>query len=695
MSRSSINSIRCLLLIVLIAPAVANAQATVSKWSGIGLWNAARHWDHGIPTVFTEATVHGESIVTVPDGQFSVARLDVGTESGDQTRVSLDGGHLLVRQDSLIVGESTGGDAQFTLNSGLLESVMDIFVGGATASTQRMNRSILRVRGGTMIGLSLTIGEGLGSESTFSVEGSHATAIRALEFVFLHAEADPSGRTGETTLSFEIDTHGVTPISISSRFSGLRIEHDAASHCRLRVTLSAVPPRDDITLVSSRVATRGTFTDLPEGAEIGTNYAGHAYRWTLTYKGGSSGHDVVLRNITKYAAKAPVSHTLRVPVLPSPSWYGHPVYPLSIPPGIPAFTGAEGYGAYTNGGRGGRIVYVDNLNDSGQGSLRAALESSGPRIVSFRVGGTILLQSPIEIRSPYVTVDASSAPEPGITLRRHGLEVHTHDVILRQFRIRIGDEDVHRNEKSIRYGSGDGEYALYFTDGSANAIADHLSLSWSTNKILSTTKFADRITVQWCILSEALNIDQHGYASIVGGNRVSWHHNLFAHNLGRNPRFQGAVDADFRNNVIYDWGETAGYGEFDRLNYVGNYLKPGPSTTQRPRLILNGIESVPPASLFFAGNTLEGSTKGTEDNWRATAFYFTQDIVAAPAPFPAPSISDTSAAIAYSEVLAGAGAISPTRDPTDVRIVKEVRTGTGHIIQSPDEVGPADTPSVR
>ena len=99
--------------------------------------------------------------------------------------------------------------------------------------------------------------------------------------------------------------------------------------------------------------------------------------------------------------------------------------------------------------------------------------------------------------------------------------------------------------------------------------------------------------MQWCILSEALNIDQHGYASIIGGNRVSWHHNLFAHNLGRNPRFQGAVDADFRNNVIYDWGETAGYGEFDRLNYVGNYLKPGPSTTQSPRLILNGIESRP------------------------------------------------------------------------------------------------------
>jgi hypothetical protein len=145
MSRSCVNSIRSLLLTLLIAPVAADAP--VSKWSGSGLWTSARHWDHGIPTVFTEATVDGESTVTVPDGQFTVARLDVGTESGDQARVSLDGGHLLVRQDSLIVGERTGGDAQFTLNSGFLESVMDIFVGGATASTQRMNRSILRVRG--------------------------------------------------------------------------------------------------------------------------------------------------------------------------------------------------------------------------------------------------------------------------------------------------------------------------------------------------------------------------------------------------------------------------------------------------------------------------------------------------------------------------------------------------------------------
>ena len=152
--------------------------------------------------------------------------------------------------------------------------------------------------------------------------------------------------------------------------------------------------------------------------------------------------------------------------------------------------------------------------------------------------------------------------------------VRTHDVVLRYFRLRVGDDDVRTGAHPLSYyQGGEGDYALYFIDGARNCIADHLSLSWSTSKMLSTTKGSDLITIQWCILSESLNFADHGYVSLTGGNRVSWHHNLLAHNLSRNVRFQGMVDADFRNNVIYDWGETAAYGEFDRLNYVSNYLK--------------------------------------------------------------------------------------------------------------------------
>lgn len=329
---------------------------------------------------------------------------------------------------------------------------------------------------------------------------------------------------------------------------------------------------------------------------------------------------------------------------------------------------------------------MDNLHDSGPGSLRAALQAKGPRRVQFRLAGDIVLQSAIVIRNPYLTLDGSSSPAPGITLRRHGLEVRTHDVVLRQFRIRIGDEDVRAGDPNLRYGSGDGEYALYFSEGSSNSIADHLSLSWSTNKILSTTKFADRITIQWCMLTEALNLDQHGYASIAGGDRVTWHHNLFAHNFGRNPRFQGSVDADFRNNVIYDWGQTSAYGEFDRLNYAGNYLKPGPSTIQKPLLFMNGTEVVAPGSLYLAGNVLLGSAKATADNWKGTGFYFDRSIVAASQPFPAPAVSTTSASEAYTAVLENAGATLPQRDSVDERIITEVRTGTGRIIQSPRDI---------
>jgi pectate lyase len=670
-----------------ITEAQSPGQTTWPKESG--RWIVTARWSGGVPTVFQEATVRGTSSVVIPHGSFAVARLDVGTNRGDHSRVELNGGKLLIRQDSLIVGEHTGSDGSFVLNSGSLEDAMDVFVGGATGSTGRMNRSFLTIRGGTFVGLTLTIGEGLGSDSTVSIEGSRANAISALEFVQLVPAADPSGTPGNATLAFTLDEHGVTPITISSRYSGLRLQHDATSHCRLRIALSAVPPRDDVTLVSSRVATRGTFDGLPEGGEITADYAGHTYRWTLTYRGGSSGHDLVLHNRSDYASGTPITHTRPFSSPPPPLWWNHPVFPLAVPTRQPAFLGAEGYGAFTPGGHGGRVLYVDNLNDSGQGSLRAAVEAPGARIVVFRVGGTIPLESALVVRHPFLTLDASSAPAPGITLRRHGIEVHTHDIILRQFRIRIGDQDVHRNDQNIRYAAGDGEYALYFTEGSSNAIADHLSLSWSTNKILSTTKMADLITVQWCILSESLNLDGHGYASIAGGNRVSWHHNLFAHNNSRNPRFQGAVDADFRNNVVYDWGEAAAYGEFDRLNYVGNYLKPGPSTTQKPQLFLEGTESVAPGSLYYSSNILEGNARATQDNWRATGFYYDREQLAASTPFPAPPVTMESPDAAYADVLENAGATAPGRDTIDARIIHEVQTGTGHIIDSVDAAGPS------
>jgi pectate lyase len=663
----------------------ASAEEPTSTWIGHGTWTDSQHWSHGLPSVFSDASIRKHSDLSIPHGTFTVARLNVGTENGDFVHASLNGGHLLIRQDSLIVGEYTGSHAEFDLNSGELESVMDIFVGGATGSSGRMNESKLRVRGGTLIGLSLTIGEGLGSDSDFEVIGSKAKGIRALEFIGLHANADLSGRPGRASLTFTLDEHGVTPITISSHFQGLRIDHDAKSSCNLHVNLAAPPPRDDVTLIASEAANEGEFSGLPEGAQISSVFGGNPYTWTLTYHGGRSGHDVVLHNVSSYSQRVLATYTPKRDQLPEPSWYGEPVFPLALNPGVPAFKGAEGYGAFTKGGTDGQILRVENLNDAGPGSLRAALETSGRRTIQFTVGGDIILRSKIIIRNPDITVDGSSAPAPGITLMRHGIEVRTHDVILRQLRIRIGDKDVRATDANIHYESGDGEYALYFTEGSSNAIADHLSLSWSTNKILSTTKFADRITVQWCVLAEALNLDQHGYASIAGGNRVTWHHNLFAHNFGRNPRFQGAVDADFRNNVIYDWGETSVYGEFDRLNFVNNYFKPGPSTIQKPLLFMRGTEFVGPESLYLAGNVMEDNVKLNVDNWRGTGFYFDRTRIGASQGFPSPAVVTTSAEQALNDVIEKAGANLPDRDSLDRCIVSEVVKGRGQIIQSPQD----------
>jgi hypothetical protein len=392
----------------------------------------------------------------------------------------------------------------------------------------------------------------------------------------------------------------------------------------------------------------------------------------LTYRG--AGHDLVLKTAGATARMR------ALPTPPAPLWREHPLFPLTAMTGAPAFTGAEGFGAFTPGGRGGSTLYVDNLNDAGPGSLRAALTAKGPRTVQFRVGGAIELKSAIAISEPFLTLDAQTAPTPGITLRRHGLEIRTHDVVLRHFRIRIGDEDVNLDDKDINYNGGQGEYALYIIEGAHDVIADHLSLSWSTNKMLSTTRMSDRITIQYCILSESLNFAGHGYASIAGGNRVTWHHNLFAHHNNRIVRFQGAVDADFRNNVIYDWGEGSAYGEFDRLNYVGNYLKAGPST-KKPLLFHNGVAVVAPGSLYVADNMMEGNEAVNRDNWQGMGYYwFDRKSLAADKPFPAPRVTMESARDACERVLQEAGATPPQRDKVDERIVREVRQGAGHII---------------
>ncbi len=647
----------------------------VTNWApGSGDWTETARWSGGVPDVFSRAAIHGRSEVRLPKlpAPAGVGALKFGTLSDDQVRLFIDGGELAVRRGYIHAGEADGGSAEIVLDGGALHGVSEFYLGGSGEAKVGACRAVLRIRGGSFVSRLLTIGWGQRAEATLAIEGSRPAVVHVLDYVAMGVPV--RGREPSvSTLAVTLDERGVTPVTIQSRRTGLRLaRHVPENQCRLRIALSAVPPRDDVTLVAAHVRTVGSFDDLPEGAEVRATHAGREYRWTLTYRGGESGCDVALTDARGHADDAPVTRCRELPPVPKPLWETMPARePDDVPDAPLAFEGAEGFGRHAAGGRGGPMLWVENLDDAGPGSFRAAVTARGPRVVAFRVAGVIALKSSINITEPFLTVDGQTAPEGGVTFTGGGFFVQTHDVILRHFRIRPGD------------GTRDTD-ALGFHDAQ-RCIADHLSVSWGTDEVLSITGLSDAITIQWCLISEALNREQHGFATLAGGERVTWHHNLFAHHLSRVPRFTGITRTDFRNNVLYNWGHTAGYGEFERVNYVGNYLKPGPSTTQRPPLIHAGEETVGDASLHLEGNILEGSEAVTGDNWLGVGF---EPRVRSAQPFPAPPVRTDPAGIAFERVLTHAGALPERRDATDARVVREVREGAGKIIDSTGDVEP-------
>ena len=360
-----------------------------------------------------------------------------------------------------------------------------------------------------------------------------------------------------------------------------------------------------------------------------------------------------------------------------------------------AFPGAEGFGAFTQGGRGGRVLKVTNLADAGPGSLRAAIEAKGPRIIIFETGGTIELQSPLVIRNPFITVAGQTAPGDGITLKGHALLVSTSEVIVRFIRVRPGD--ISKTETD----------SISLTAG-RNIIIDHCSASWSTDETLSVSqqmtqgeRKLDLVTVQWSIVSESLDQSvhskgAHGYGSLVrgsAGSRYSFHHSLWAHHRARLPRPGNFADAkldpqgpvfDFTNNVFYNWGgDGSGYNvdetAISRYSFRANSYRQGASS----KSALAFVESAPGAQAHFSGNFMNGVGVDTQSIVRlkrpldgyfsATAFDH-GDLEAEPA------------LQAEEKVLAKAGA-SLVRDTVDSRVIASVRARTGRIINSQAEVG--------
>lgn len=371
------------------------------------------------------------------------------------------------------------------------------------------------------------------------------------------------------------------------------------------------------------------------------------------------------------------------------------------PPGSPAapiaFPGAEGYGKYATGGRGGKVRIVTNLNDDGPGSFRDAAEAKGKRIIVFAVSGTIHLETKLTIKGE-VTIAGQTAPGDGICLADRPVGVGGDNVIIRYLRFRMGD----RHEKNEMVDGNGSDDAFGFTRRK-NIIIDHCSLSWSTDEVMSVY-MGDSTTLQWNIIAEPLNysyhfetgdtdFEHHGFGGIWGGQRLSAHHNLFAHCRNRTPRFNGVrtsqvESVDYRNNVIYNWGANNIYaGEGGTYNVIDNYYKYGPETQKSVRFRIANpgrTKEIPFGKWYVAGNEVDGSPETTADNRLGVHFdksvqQTEQEGVVVDRPFDSEPIPRQTAAEAFRAVLQKAGA-SFRRDTLDARIVNDVQQRTGRFI---------------
>ena len=334
---------------------------------------------------------------------------------------------------------------------------------------------------------------------------------------------------------------------------------------------------------------------------------------------------------------------------------------------LPSFPGAEGFGAQAKGGRGGEVMEVTNLEDTGPGSLRVAIEAKDPRIVVFRVAGTINLRASLTIMNPYITIAGQSAPGDGITLRAASpdvgalIEIDTHDVVIQFLTLRAGPPSA-GDDMMIQSSDAHDTY---------NVVVDHSSMSWGVGRDLATWYDVHDITIQWNVFSEALNCSVHpegchskgvligGYASDENKNRpgafnISFHHNLMAHNGERNPYIKAAGVVDVVNNVAYNpFGTFSHIDMMDQLspdlvNYIGNYYKPGPNTE-----VKYGIRAINAALPGQASSSREISDPSARMRILPDVNILNPDSrqFAVSVPFPSAAITTSTAFQAYDAVL--------------------------------------------
>jgi pectate lyase len=363
-----------------------------------------------------------------------------------------------------------------------------------------------------------------------------------------------------------------------------------------------------------------------------------------------------------------------------------------------AFPTAEGFGKYTKGGRGGVVMKVTNLNDDGPGSFREAATKKIPRIIVFDISGTIHLQSKLTIGAN-ATIAGHTAPGDGICLADQSVGLGGDNIIVRFLRFRLGDQ--FQKGGMVDGNGGDDAFG---GNKRKNIIIDHCSMSWSDDEVFSIYG-GDSTTVQWNLIAEPLNYsyhfetgdkdyEKHGYGGIWGGAHLSAHHNLFAHCVSRNPRFNGArlgaseEFVDFNNNVIYNWQHNSVYGGEDgRYNMINNYYKPGPSTNASvvKRIVNPSVNETKGLGVFYvAGNIVDGNEAVSNANILGIEFdakitSAQKEAAIAKQAFETLPIQIQDAKAAYFSVLNHVGA-SFKRDTLDERIIQDVVLKRGKII---------------
>lgn len=386
----------------------------------------------------------------------------------------------------------------------------------------------------------------------------------------------------------------------------------------------------------------------------------------------------------------------------------------TLPTGLPIFPGAAGFGTTTSAGRGGKILEVTSLADDGPGTLRAAINTSGPRIVVFRTGGTITLDSQLEIHEPFLTIAGQTAPGDGILINGAGVMIFTHDILMQHIRVRPGAFAATQPEVNDAIGLLGKDVGA--NDDAFNIVLDHVSASWGEDETLSSGFGAHDFTISWSLLAEALDKSRHEKGSHSAGlllsdstNCASVHHTLLAHNAFRNPLLSGGGRHDIVNNVIYDWRDIATeispQDEIMQTNLVANCYLAGPSsnrdlreaiyhTGDPGRYVVDAAELLSSngrPELFVEGNQSPHRSADTMNEWAIVGNGWDGSI--APETyrmkqrFAAPLIPLMKAADACSLVLDDVGANRPGRDVVDTRVIDEVRKGTGRIIDKVDDVG--------